>query len=133
MLSPKAASARSTFIAIAHGLAGWALCGVVMEVGMKVTTAERTLVVHAVAAPVIFAAISLVYFHRRDSWPPLLAAAVILGVVAAMDVFVVALLVERSLAMFGSILGTWLPFLLIFLSTWLTGVAVRRPGRGKAG
>lgn len=128
MPSPKTVSAKSTFIAIAHGLAGWALCGVVMEVGMKVTTVERTLVVHAVAAPVIFAAISLVYFSRPDSLTPLRAAAVFLAVAITMDISVVALLVERSPAMFGSILGTWLPFLLIFLSTWLTGIAVRRPG-----
>ncbi len=127
MLSPKAASTKSAFIAIAHGLAGWALCGVVMGVGMKVTTVERALIVHAAAVPVIFAAVSLVYFRRPDSWPPLRAAAVFLAVVIAIDVTVVALLVERSFAMFGSILGTWLPFLSIFLSTWLTGIAVRRP------
>jgi hypothetical protein len=43
-----------------------------------------------------------------------------------MDVFVVALLIEGSFDMFKSVLGTWLPFLLIFLSTWWTGLAVRR-------
>jgi hypothetical protein len=30
-------------------------------------------------------------------------------------------LVERSFAMFGSILGTWIPFGLIFITTYLTG------------
>jgi hypothetical protein len=43
-----------------------------------------------------------------------------------MDVLVVAFLVERSFAMFGSIVGTWLPILLIFLSTWWTSLAVHR-------
>jgi membrane associated rhomboid family serine protease len=92
---------------------------------MKVTTPETTLIIHAIAAPVIFTCLSLVYFRRPIAWSPLRTAAVFLGVVVVMDVFVVALLVERSFEMFASILGTWLPFLLIFLSTWFTGIAVR--------
>jgi hypothetical protein len=40
----------------------------------------------------------------------------------AMDFGVVALMIQRSLDMFASILGTWLPFALIFLSTLLTGL-----------
>jgi hypothetical protein len=41
------------------------------------------------------------------------------------DMFVVALLIEKSLDMFRSPLGTWVPFLLIFLSSWVTGNLVR--------
>jgi hypothetical protein len=29
---------------------------------------------------------------------------------------------------FGSLLGTWLPFILIFAVTWATGIAVGRQG-----
>jgi hypothetical protein len=47
--------------------------------------------------------------------------------VIAMDFFVVALLINRSLEMFTSPLGTWIPFALIFISTWLTGLVV--PGK----
>jgi hypothetical protein len=43
-------------------------------------------------------------------------------VLAAVALFVKLLLVERSFAMFRRVLGTWLPFALIFLSTSLTGV-----------
>jgi membrane associated rhomboid family serine protease len=116
---------RDVSAAVAHGLVGWALCGVTIGVGMKLTTPETTLIIHAIAAPVIFTCLSLVYFRRPIAWSPLRTAAVFLGVVVVMDVFVVALLVERSFEMFASILGTWLPFLLIFLSTWCTGIAVR--------
>ncbi len=42
----------------------------------------------------------------------------------AIDFFGVALLIYRSLAMFTSLLGTWLPFALIFAATYLTGVWV---------
>ena len=105
------------------------MCGATMGVGMRVTTLEAALVIHALAAPVIFTALSLVCFRRAGPWSPLRAAAAFLGVVAAMDVLVVALLIERSFEMFESVLGTWLPFLLIFVSTWWTGLAVRRAAR----
>ena len=39
-----------------------------------------------------------------------------------MPFFVVALLINRSFEMFASLLGTWIPFALIFLSTYLTGL-----------
>jgi hypothetical protein len=93
---------------------------------MKVTTVETALILHAFAAPVVFTALSLVYFRRLGSCAPPRTATVFLGVVVAMNVFVVALLIEGSFDMFKSVLGTWLPFLLIFLSTWWTGLAVRR-------
>jgi hypothetical protein len=60
------------------------------------------------------------------SWSPIRTAAAFLGVVVVMDVFVVALLIKRNFEMFKGVLGTWLPFLLIFVSTWWTGLAVRR-------
>jgi hypothetical protein len=41
--------------------------------------------------------------------------------VMSVDFFVVGLAVNRSLEMFTSVLGTWIPFALIFLATWLTG------------
>jgi hypothetical protein len=38
----------------------------------------------------------------------------------------VIVLIERSFDMFRSPLGTWLPFLLIFLASFLTGIATQR-------
>ena len=49
-----------------------------------------------------------------------------------MDFFVVALLINRSLDMFASLLGTWIPFALIFVATYLRGVMVRRSAERKA-
>jgi len=126
MPSARVASVKGIVVVVTHGLVGWVLCAATMGVGMKVATLETALVTHAVAAPIIFTALSLVYFHRMDSWSPLRTASAFLGVVVSMDVFVVALLIERNFEMFKSILGTWLPFLLIFISTWWTGLVVRR-------
>lgn len=57
-------------------------------------------------------------------------ALVFTGFVAIVDFFLVAMVILGSLEMFASPLGTWIPFMLIFLSTWLTGHAVlaRRTG-----
>jgi len=115
---------RATLITIAHGFLGWALCGATMGIGMAATTIQNALVIHAAAAPLIFAGVALVYFRRFGWWSPLTTAATFLSVVIVLDFFVVALLIEKSFAMFRSVLGTWFPFLLIFLSSWWTGAVV---------
>jgi hypothetical protein len=43
------------------------------------------------------------------------------SIVMLMDFFLVALRVERSLAMFARPLGTWIPFGLIFVSAFAVG------------
>ena len=122
-------NASKIAIILAHALVGWALCAVTMGIGMAVTSLDKALIIHTILAPVLFAGVSLVYFNRFHFTTPLQTAAIFLGVVMAMDVFVVALLINRSLEMFTSLLGTWIPFLLIFLSTYLTGTIVLRRGR----
>lgn len=101
---------------------GWALCGAIMGIGRSVTSLENTLVIHAIGAPIIFATLSFVYFTRFNYTTPLETAIAFFAFVVFMDVFLIALFVEKSFAMFSSILGTWIPFALIFLSTYLTGL-----------
>jgi hypothetical protein len=48
-------------------------------------------------------------------------AIIFVGFVISVDFFLVALLINKSLEMFASLLGTWIPFVLIFTSTYLTG------------
>lgn len=115
---------KGLVVTAAHGLLGWALCGAVMGLGLALTTVQNALVIQALAAPIIFSAVSVAYFHRPDAWPPLRTAIAFVGVVMCMDFVFAALLIQRSLDMFASILGTWLPFVLIFLSTWATGIAL---------
>jgi hypothetical protein len=43
------------------------------------------------------------------------------ALVAILDL-VAAGVVQQGFEMFGSITGTWLPFALIFLATWITGM-----------
>lgn len=114
-------NAKKGSIILLHAAVGWALCGAIMGIGMAITSIELTLIAHAIGAPVIFALLSLNYFKRFNYTSPVLTAAVFTGFVILMDFFVVALLIERSFEMFTSLLGTWIPFLFIFTSTYFTG------------
>jgi hypothetical protein len=123
---------RRVAVIIGFALIGWALCAATMGIGMSVLGLRAALAVHAVAAPVFFAVLSWVYFKRFAYTTPLVTAAFFVAVVVFMDVVVVAMHVPRSFAMVGSFLGTWLPFALIFGSTYLTGLAVGPPGKQRA-
>jgi hypothetical protein len=90
---------------------------------------EKTLIIHALGAPVGFSFISYFYFTKFRFTPPLQTAFLFLSIVITLDVFVVALLVGRSFSMFKSPPGTWIPFLLISLSTYFTGVLVQQRGK----
>ncbi len=112
-------------VVLGLGVVGQLLCWAIMGIGMAVTSLENALIAHAIGAPIIFAAVSLLYFSRYNYTTPLLTAVVFLSVVVAFDFFIVALLVERSFEMFTSPLGTWIPFASIFAATYLTGLVVR--------
>jgi hypothetical protein len=82
---------------------------------------HTTLVVHAVGAPVGFALVSLLYYRRFAFTSPWQTAVAFLGVVVALDLFLVAPVFEKNYTMFTSALGTWIPFALIFAATYFTG------------
>jgi hypothetical protein len=117
-------------IVMAHAVIGWALCFATIGIGMRITTVQAALIVHAIGAPIYFCAISFFYHRRFAFTTPLQTAFAFTGVVVFLDFFLVALVILRSLDMFASPLGTWIPFALIFASTWVTGLVMkRRPGR----
>ena len=109
-------------ILLAHAFVGWMLCAATMGIGMSISSLENALVVHAIAAPIFFAIVSLVYFRKFNFTTPLQTAVIFTAFVITMDFFVVAILINRSFEMFASMLGTWIPFALIFTSTFLTGL-----------
>ena len=113
---------KKLMIILAHGLVGWALCGAIIWIGVAVTSMQNTLILHAIGAPIIFGAIASIYFRAFNYTTPLQTAIAFVSVVVFMDFFVVALLIEKSFEMFASLLGTWIPWALIFASTYLTGL-----------
>ncbi len=119
-------SATKAVIVLAFAFVGWAICGAIMGIGRAITSLENTLVIHAIGAPLVFGALSQIYFRKFNYTAPLQTAAAFLGFVVFMDVFFIALFVEKSFAMFTSLLGTWVPFSLIFLSTYLNGLQLEK-------
>ena len=117
---------KKLMIILAHGLVGWALCGAIIWIGVAVTSMQNTLILHAIGAPIIFGAIASIYFRAFNYTTPLQTAIAFVSVVVFMDFFVVALLIEKSFEMFASLLGTWIPWALIFASTYLTGLFVTK-------
>jgi hypothetical protein len=116
---------KKTLIILAHSMAGWILCGLTMGLGMRLFPLTTALIIHAIAAPLFFILLSWVYFRKFGFTTPLQTAIIFVAFVIFMDVFIVAAVIERSFEMFESFLGTWLPFLLIFLSTWKIGSITR--------
>jgi hypothetical protein len=108
------------FLGVA-ALVVWALCGAVMAFGRRIWSIETTVLVHLGAAPIFSFAASAIHQSVYPDFNPLVRAAITIGVVIALDLFVVAPFMERSYAMFRSVLGTWIPFALIFLASWAAG------------
>ena len=117
---------KKTLVILLHAFVIWALCGMTMGIGMAVTSQENALMAHALAAPIIAAVISMIYFKKFDYTTPLQTAVTFVAFVILVDFSVVAVLIIRSLEMFRSILGTWIPFVMIFVATYLRGMYVRR-------
>jgi hypothetical protein len=109
-----------------HAFIGWALCAATMGIGMAVTSIQTALIVHAIGAPIFFAGVSFNYFKKHGFTSPLQTALIFVGVVIVVDFFVVAMLINKSFDMFTDPLGTWIPFALIFASTYLTGTVITK-------
>jgi hypothetical protein len=115
-------SASKIVIILVHAFVGWALCFATIGIGRVATTMETTLIIHAIAAPIYFVGISLVYFRKFNYTSPIQTALIFIAFVIGMDFFVVAMIILHSFEMFASLLGTWIPFGLIFTSTYVTGL-----------
>lgn len=118
--------AGKTAIIVAHAMVGWALCGAIIAVGRQIFSMQTTLVIHAIGAPLCFALLSLFYFRKFGFTTPMQTAIVFLAIVIALDLLLVALVFERSFAMFSSVLGSWIPFALIFTATYVTGWLIKK-------
>ncbi len=106
-------------------MVGWILCGLTMGLGMGLLSLTSALIIHAIAAPLFFILLSWFYFKKFSFTTPLQTSIIFMAFVIFMDVLIVAAVIEKSFKMFESFLGTWLPFLLIFLSTWITGSIIK--------
>jgi hypothetical protein len=109
-----------------NSVVGWGLCGAIIFIGRSVTSMNTTLILHAIGAPIIFSAVSYVYYKFFHYTTPLQTALFFTIFVIVLDVFISALLIEKSFEMFASLIGTWIPFALIYISTYVTGWALAK-------
>ena len=99
---------------------------------MAVASVPTALVVHALGAPVIFAAVTAHLFLRHGQRPPPVVATFFTAFVVTLDALIVAWLIQESFEMFSSMLGTWIPFALIFASVFATASLLEGRLRARA-
>jgi hypothetical protein len=117
---------------IGLALFGWLICGATIGIGRQILPMQTTLILHALVAPVAFWVLAWRYSRWFPTIAPKRVSGTMLGIVVALDAFLVAPFIERSYAMFESWLGTWLPFALIALAAH-AGARHGRRGRGRSG
>ena len=117
---------KKAIIILVHALVGWGLCGAIMGIGRAVTTIETALIIHAIGAPILFTLITSFYTIKFNFTTPLSTALIFVLLVIGMDLFIVAPFMEKSFEMFQSFSGTWLPFILIFCSIFLSSHIIRK-------
>ena len=117
---------KQILVVLAFGFVVWAFCGALVGVGRQFMSMDATLIVHAIGAPIGAAAASWLYFCKFSYTSPLTTAAIFVATSLALDVFVVALLIEKSFDMFTSVIGVWIPQVLILAATFLTGTLISR-------
>ena len=112
---------KRTLLFLLFAFIGWAVCGGMVMGGRLIMSMQTTLIVHAIGAPVVFGILAYIYHRLAPGTSVIGLAAMFLGFIVFMDIFVVALLIEKSFAMFLSPLGTWIPWTLIIISVWSVG------------
>ncbi len=112
---------KKIFVIAIFGLIGWGLCGAIIGIGRSVTTMETTLIIHVIAVPIVFGVLSFFYHRYFHFTEPIQTGLIFMGMAILLDAGIIAPFAEKSFAMFASILGTWIPFGLIFLATYLVG------------
>ena len=120
-----------SIVIMLFGLVGWGLCGFIFYIGEILFKTYLAILIHFIAAPLIFTGLSYFYFRYFNYTSPITTALIFICMVIGLDFFVVALLIEKSFEMFSSVMGTWLPFIFIFLSVFLTGLNLTDKTLGK--
>jgi hypothetical protein len=117
---------RKISVLLIHALILWALCGATIALGRSILSMNVTLIIHAIGAPVFTCIVTLVYYKKFGYMKPLQTALIFLLFIVAMDAGLVAPVFDKCFHMFRSLLGVWLPFILIFALAYITGVILVR-------
>lgn len=119
---------EKTLILLSYAFIGWVICGSIMAVGMRHWLMPTVLTVHLIGATLTFGFLSWSYHRYFRFTRPLYTAMLFTGFVMVVDFFLVALVILKSLDMFRSLMGTWIPFGVIFVITYLIGLKTPKKG-----
>lgn len=108
---------KKTSIILLHAFVLWGLCGTIVGIGLSLTTIALTLIIHAIGALILASIISYIYYKNCNYTTLIQTASIFVLFIIVMDTGLVAPIFEKSYDMFKSVLGTWVPFTLIFAST----------------
>lgn len=119
---------KKVTVLVAHSFVGWAFCAAIMGIGPQLISMRAALILHLVLGPIGFGLLSVFYHKRFGYTSPVVSATVFLLFVAAMDFFLVGLIILGNLEMFTSVMGIWLPFAFIFLLSLGGGLLAKSKG-----
>jgi hypothetical protein len=111
-----------TISIVLFGLIGWALSEMTFYLARIHLGSYLSVLIHFVLSPLIFIILSYIYFRYINLTSALATAIFVTAILIGLDFFVVSLFIEKSFRMFTNVMVTWMPFLLIFLSVFLTGL-----------
>lgn len=125
--------ARSLTRLVAHGIAGWALCAVLLLLLLPLQAAPLAAAFPSLAATAACIGVAVHYFRARGAREPVSTAVAFTAIFAALDATLIAWLLMRSAELFANFTRFWLPLALIYLTTWITGtIMATLPGdRGR--
>jgi hypothetical protein len=117
---------RNWAIVLLYAGIGWAICASIMGIGMMYLPMDIVLYIHAIGGSLAFYFLSYHYHKHFRYTEPRQTALIFVSFIVLVDFFIVALAINHSLDMFKSVLGTWIPFGLIYLSTYFAGLKAQK-------
>lgn len=117
---------KEGMILFIHAIVIYFVCFAVMGASIATFDIDTALVVHAVAAPFVSATFAYIYFKKFNYSSPFMTALAIVITVILLDFFLTATIILQDYAMFYSLIGTWIPFALIFIGALVVGIYVER-------
>jgi hypothetical protein len=117
---------KKVLVILLLSLIGWGILLAVIVIGSKVTTISNTLIIQLIAAPILYAVISRIYFKRFGYTTPLQTALILMGVVILMHAVALAFFTQHGVNTYLKPVSTWLAFGLIFGVTYLEGRILKK-------
>jgi hypothetical protein len=117
-------------VIFAHAFVIWVT---VMGIGMMIISIDNTstgsLLLYISTPIVISALVTTIYFRWFGYTSPLKTAAIFVFTTILLDLLIVAMIIMRNIDIFYSALDTWIPFLFIFITSYLAGMLFKRADR----